>query len=507
MNGADFVPPARHPTLRSSRSFGMIFSSFIFIFVFLPLAVGGYYLFGRKSVKSANRWLLAASFFFYGWWNIGFLPLMLILIVCNYAIGLALHRFRYKKALLVLGIGTNLAVLGYYKYTDFFIQTINRILHTGWSLHNIILPLGISFYTFQALSYIIDVYMQKTQPEKSFSAFALYISLFPQLIAGPIVDHKMMIPQFASKERHRFNAQNFSSGITLFAFGVFKKVVIADRLSPVVADVFGHISTLTFTDAWIGVLSYALQLYFDFSAYSEMAIGLGNMLNLTFPSNFDSPYQACSMIDFWRRWHISLGSWIRNYIYIPLGGNRNGERRKMINLLIAMTLCGLWHGAGFKYIAWGMLHGTFLVVNHRWRRFAKRHDMHMPKIAGWAMTFGATCIGWALFRAPSLRSGISLVKTMLNLHKLSLPAGGKVENLLAFLQYFGVPFAKYPDYPYGLLMALLVVVFCVPSAERLVAAHFRASWKWLCASSAALAYSLYLLAVNQNLSEFLYFQF
>lgn len=485
----------------------MLFSSFEFIFLFLPVTISGYYLLGRKSLRAANIWLLVASIFFYAWWDVRFLPLLIASILMNFLTGLAIARFCFKKFFLIIGIVLNLGLLAFFKYTDFFIQTMNRAVGTDWNFLHLVLPLGISFYTFQALSYIIDVYLGKTNVEKSFLNLALYISLFPQLIAGPIVDHKMMIPQFSSEERHRFNADNFSFGITLFAFGLFKKIVIADALSPTVADIFGRISSLTMLDAWVGVISYTFQLYFDFSAYSEMAIGLGKMLNIDFPTNFDSPYQATSMIDFWRRWHITLGTWIRNYIYIPLGGNRKGERRKKLNLFIAMTLCGFWHGAGFRYIAWGMMHGGFLVINHWWRKFSRAHTLHIPRIFSALLTFGCVVSGWAVFRAPSLRDGLRLIKRMFNLHKFALPSGGKIENLFSFLHYFKVQFVEVKNYPFAFLLLLSVLVFCLPSAQKVVTKYFRASWKWLIVSFAALFYSLYTMAGNSNLSEFLYFQF
>mgnify|MGYP002855977928 FL=1 len=485
----------------------MHFSSFEFIFLFLPITLAGYYFFARKSVRASNVWLLASSFFFYAWWDVRFLPLLLASILVNFLTGLLIGRFRFKKVFLVIGIVVNLGFLGFFKYADFFIQTMNRAFKTDWNFLHLVLPLGISFYTFQALSYIIDVYLGKTNAEKSFVNLALYISLFPQLIAGPIVDHKMMIPQFSSPERHKFNAENFSFGMTLFSFALFKKVVIADSLSPVVADVFSRVSSLTMLDAWVGVLAYTFQLYFDFSAYSEMAIALGKMLNIDFPTNFDSPYQATSMIDFWRRWHITLGTWIRNYIYIPLGGNRKGEKRKLLNLFVAMTLCGFWHGAGFRYIDWGMMHGGFLVINHLWRKFSRSHNLRIPRLFSGMLTFGCVAAGWAMFRASSLRDGLRLIKRMVNPRGFALPAGGKIENLLSFLHYFKVQFISVPNYPFAFLLLLSVLVFCLPSAQKIVTERFRASWKWLFATLAALSYSLYTMAGGANLQEFLYFQF
>lgn len=484
----------------------MLFSSFEFIFLFLPFTLAGYFLLGKKSVWAANLWLLILSFFFYGWWDIRFVPLLFASIVFNFSVGTGIIKTRFKSAFLLLGVVVNVGLLFFFKYTDFFIQTMNRAVKTDWNFLNLVLPLGISFWTFTQTAFLVDAYRGEAK-QTSFWDYALFVMIFPHLIAGPIIDHKLMIPQFADKERHSFNAANFSLGITLFAFGLFKKVVIADRLSPVVADIFGRVSSLSMLDAWVGVISYSFQLYFDFSAYSEMAIGLGKMLNIDFPTNFDSPYQATSIIDFWRRWHITLGSWIRNYIYIPLGGNRKGERRKMLNLFAAMTLCGFWHGAGFRYIAWGMMHGAFLTTNHWWRKFSREHRLHIPKILSAILTFCCVASGWAVFRAGSLRDGLRIIKRMFNFHKFALPAGGKIEHLFAFLHYFKVQFVATPNYPYALLLLLCVFVFCIPNAQKIVTSRFKANWKWLFAMGAAFVYSLYTIAGNQNLSEFLYFQF
>lgn len=316
-----------------------------------------------------------------------------------------------------------------------------------------------------------------------------------------------MIPQFIEEKRHRIDFNNFSLGITLFIFGLFKKVVIADYLSPVVSDVFSRINTLSMLDAWVGVIAYTFQLYFDFSAYSEMSIGLGKMMNIDFPTNFDSPYQATSIIDFWRRWHVTLGSWIKNYIYIPLGGNRKGITRKLLNLFIAMAICGFWHGAGFRYIAWGMLHGGFLVINHLWREFAKKHNLYIPSFLGAIITFICVCSGWAIFRANSLIEGLRLIKKMFNVSKFVLPAGGKIENVFSFLHYFGIQFINTTAYPYAILLLLLVIVICIPSAQRIVIENFKPTYKWLILTFVCFIWCLYTMSGNADLSEFLYFQF
>ena len=483
----------------------MLFSSFEFILLFLPITLIGFYLVPKKNIRAGNMYLLVCSFFFYGYWNILYLPLLFFSIAFNYAFGNLLEKAKAKKLVLSAAVCANVALLGYFKYTNFFLSITNNAFGTHFPLQNIVLPLGISFYTFQAISYIADVYLGKTKAEKNILNLALYISLFPQLIAGPIVDHKMMIPQFESGKTHRINFDNLSFGFTLFAFALLKKIVIADRLSLAASDVFSRANSLTMIDAWAGVLAYTLQLYFDFSAYSEMAIALGKMLNIDFPTNFDSPYQANSIIDFWRRWHITLGNWIRNYIYISLGGNRKGFARKMLNLFAAMTVCGFWHGAGEQFILWGMLHGLLLVINNLWRRT----KIELPTAICRVLTFLSVMFLWVFFRASSISDALKIICSLFDFRHFMA-----VSESSPFLR-FKIPFVAVSDsvrtFPLfktlAFIFPLLVAVHFAPNAQRFLSAHFKTNTRYLIIASLAMAAALIALFVQKNQAEFLYFQF
>ena len=332
----------------------MLFNSYIFIFVYLPVVFATYFFLGKYAGhKLAIFSLVVASFVFYGYWDCHYVPLLFASICFNYLIGRCITKSLKKKAWLLLGISGNVLLLGYFKYTDFFLDTVNYVSGNNlFELPHIILPLGISFFTFTQTAYLIDAYRCQTAPQ-SFLAYCEFVTIFPHLIAGPIINHKEMIPQFIAAENFSIKIRNVACGIALFTMGLFKKVVIADNLSPWVDKAFSNVDSLTFIEAWAGAISYTFQLYFDFSGYSEMAVGLGLMFNLRFPLNFNSPYQARSIIDFWRRWHMTLGLWVKDYLYIPMGGNRHGEWKKMRNLLVSMLIIGLWHGAGWTFVLWG----------------------------------------------------------------------------------------------------------------------------------------------------------
>lgn len=330
----------------------LLFNSYAFIFLFLPITFFVFFGLGKLRQKNyAISWLVLASFLFYAYWDYRYVPLLFSSILFNYFVGKEIER-KQEKHWLYFGILVNVALLGYFKYMDFFLATANDVIGTIFDLPHIVLPLGISFFTFTQTAYLIDAYRGEAR-NHSFATYCEFVTIFPHLIAGPILNHKDMIPQFIAERNFQIDYKNIASGLTIFIVGLFKKVVIADSLSPWVADVFSHTDKVTFLEAWIGAMGYTFQLYFDFSGYSEMAIGLGLMFNLRLPVNFNSPYQARSIIDFWRRWHMTLGLWVRDYLYIPLGGNRHGELAKMRNLFIAMLIIGLWHGAGWTFVFWG----------------------------------------------------------------------------------------------------------------------------------------------------------
>ncbi len=339
----------------------MLFNSFEFIFAFLPVIFIVYFLLTKLRLILASKiWLVAGSIFFYSWWNIAYLPLLLISLFFNFVVGSALGKENLrmnKKALLVAGIIINAAFLGYYKYSDFFITNINSAFNSNIELLNLALPLAISFFTFEQIIYLVDSYRGETK-DYSLLDYSLFVTFFPKLIAGPIVYHNEIIPQFTSTMKKVINWKNISTGIFIFSIGLFKKVVIADSFAVWASQGFDQIETLTFFEGWITSLSYTFQLYFDFSGYCDMAIGIALLFNIHLLVNFNSPYKATDIQDFWRRWHITLGRFLTQYLYIPLGGNRKGKVRTYINIMIIFLVSGFWHGAGWTFIFWGFLHGS-----------------------------------------------------------------------------------------------------------------------------------------------------
>lgn len=404
----------------------MLFNSYEFILLFLPITLLVFHLIGKQGERRlAIAWLVGASLFFYGWWNPAYLILMLFSILFNYGIGisLGLSRVFSKKIILAFGIIVNLSVLGYYKYANFFVDNLNAISNADIVFEQVILPLAISFFTFQQVAYLVDTFKGETR-EYSFLHYCLFVTFFPQLIAGPIVHHKEMLPQFEKDSLYRLRADNLAIGFTIFAIGLFKKVMIADSISAYATPVFSAAEigvVLTFFEAWTGSIAYSLQLYFDFSGYSDMAIGLARMFGIRLPVNFSSPYKSTSVIEFWRRWHITLSRFLRDYLYIPLGGNRGGKLKRHKNLMITMILGGLWHGAGWTYIIWGGLHGLYLLINHSWVEFRRLlfNGRKYPDIfrkIGWILTIIAIVIAWVPFRAESFEGAISILTSMSGLN-------------------------------------------------------------------------------------------
>ncbi len=413
----------------------MLFNAFEFLFAFLPLTLLGYFWIGRRGHEPAIIWLVLASLFFYGWWNPVYVPLIIGSILVNYGIGrrlgqvVQLGRRAGARWLLALGITLNLALLGWYKYASFGVETLNATLDTDFHLHAIVLPLAISFFTFQQIAYLVDAYQGITR-EYRFSHYLLFVTFFPQLIAGPIVHHKEMLPQFLRSESLRPQIANIAVGATIFAIGLFKKTVLADGVAIYATPVFDRAADggmVTFFDAWGGALAYTWQLYFDFSGYSDMAIGAARMFGIRLPQNFHSPYKATSIVEFWRRWHMTLSRFLRDYLYIPLGGNRHGPVKRYRNLMLTMLLGGLWHGAGWTFIIWGALHGAYLAINHAWDRFwgaiAPRPLLPaaVARLLAWAVTFLAVVVGWVFFRAADLDTALRLLSAMFGFNGVALP--------------------------------------------------------------------------------------
>ena len=414
----------------------MLFNSYEFIFCFLPLAFACFYGLGRYgSRKLAIAFLSGASLFFYGWWNPAYLWVLVSSILFNYAVGGVLSGKRVllysipKKAMVVAGISCNLLLLGYFKYANFALTSINFALESDLFIGTIILPLGISFFTFQQITFLIDSYKGETN-EYNFLQYCLFVTFFPQLIAGPIVHHKEMLPQFNTVTISRLNLGNLSVGVSIFTIGLLKKTVLADSIAVYATPVFSSAEngvSLGFFTAWGGTLAYTLQIYFDFSGYSDMAIGLGWMFGILLPLNFNSPYKANNIIEFWKRWHITLSRFLKDYLYIPLGGNRKGQARRYFNLMATMLLGGLWHGAGYTFVIWGALHGLYLAINHGFRsiRLALGHDLTKSNVWGRGVarltTFVAVSVAWIFFKASSLEGAQNVMHGVIGLNGFVLP--------------------------------------------------------------------------------------
>lgn len=503
----------------------MLFNSYGFILFFLPVVVLGYFYLARIDHRFSAGWLASASLFFYGYWNPAYIGLLLASIACNYSFGRWLaradikHNDLGKKRLLMVAIGINIVLLCYYKYANFFLGNINAVAGSHLSLGAIILPLGISFFTFTQIAFLVDAYQGKVK-EYNFTHYLLFVTYFPHLIAGPIIHHKEMMPQFSSPATYRINAEHFAVGLTIFVLGLSKKVLIADSLAGHANPFFNAVShgqTLALSDAWAGALAYTLQLYFDFSGYSDMAIGLSLMFNIRLPINFDSPYKSTNIIDFWRRWHMTLSRFLRDYLYFPLGGNRKGVSRRYLNLMATMLLGGLWHGAGWTFVIWGGLHGLYLMINHGWRDFKKRMNWgdggRLAKVFAGTITFLSVVVGWVFFRSDSLAAASSMLSSMVGMNGLLnrwVPAREALK----------------------LVIPCLMLVWFMPNVRQMLLKYkptfediadiktpAPVPWgrfaKWLCwkpspfvALIGGIFFFVVLLAIGANhTSEFLYFQF
>ena len=385
----------------------MVFSSTIFIFAFLPSVLLAYYILGKKV---RNYVLLLASLFFYAWGGVDYLKILIASIIINYIFGLLIDKVsdntRLKKVILTIGVVLNLGILFYYKYYDFFVENTNLVFNTNFQLKYIALPIGISFFTFQGMSYIIDIYRKDGKVNKNPFAVALYISFFPQLVAGPIVKYKTVDDQIRNRKE---SIEYFSYGINRFVMGLAKKVIIADILGAMADNIFNlYYSGIDTPTAWIGAICYTFQIYYDFSGYSDMAIGLGYMFGFKFMENFNYPYISKSITEFWRRWHISLSTWFKEYLYIPLGGNRRGN--VYFNLFVVFLVTGVWHGAAWTFVIWGLWHGLFILIERAIRN--KKWYINIPNIIKHIITMLIVILGWVLFRADNLEQAIGFIKTM-----------------------------------------------------------------------------------------------
>lgn len=444
----------------------MLFHSYLFIFVFLPVTIGLFCLLQKfGNARLMTGWLLLVSLVFYGWWNPVYIALIGFSVVANFMTGRIIQsrydRGKPVRAFLIGGIILNLAILAWFKYANFFADI------AAIELPHIILPLAISFFTFQHIAFLSDVAKGHIR-DSNFADYCLFITFFPQLIAGPIVRYHEIMPQFADKSVFGVNAKNLAVGMTFFAIGLFKKLVIADQialLSDPVFDMADQGGTVYLTEAWLAALAYSMHIYFDFSAYSDMALGLAFIFGIQLPINFFSPYKAANIIDFWRRWHITLSRFLRDYIYIPLGGNRHGKTRRYLNVSATMILGGLWHGAGWNFLIWGGLHAVFLAVNIAWQNLCRQRGIApfaglCGHIISVTMTFMVVTIAWVFFRAETLDGALSMFKAMMGVNGVSLPRQTP-ELLQNIVQSTGMTFyniGALPAVNQSLTNALLIIV-------------------------------------------------
>ncbi len=518
----------------------MLFNSFQFIFVFLPGVLVGFFLLARVSDRLAAGWLTVASLVFYGWWDARYVALLLGSIGFNFVLGTRIARQRTSPrsnggtALLVVAITVNLALLAYFKYTVFFLTNLQAFTGHIAALPDIVLPLGISFFTFTQIAFLVDAH-RGIAHEYKFMHYALFVTYFPHLIAGPILHHREMMPQFRQRTTYQLDWNSIAVGLTMFIIGLFKKTVIADDMAGFVTPAFNAAAAgtpLTLLEAWGAALAYTFQIYFDFSGYTDMALGASRMFGIVLPLNFMSPYKARNIIDFWRRWHITLSRFLRDYVYIPLGGNRRTTERRFANLMATMLIGGLWHGAAWTFVVWGGLHGIYLCVNHGWRSLRRRLKVAAFPASGalaTLITFVAVVVAWVFFRAPDLATAVSVIAGMAGQHGIVLPmqwqppAGG----VHTWLVNHGVQFRDVAHFnrvaQFNWLCFLLALCWLAPNTQQILAPYrpalmtprygdlgsagfltWRPNLAWL---SALVASGLFALLSIERYSEFIYFRF
>ncbi len=465
----------------------MIFNSFIFIFGFFPIT---FLIF--RFLKGKNRryiWLTVMSYIFYGWWNWRFTGLMLLATLIDFFAGIFLGKTddpKKRKIILIISLCANLGLLGFFKYFNFSIDAIRSLtnlfnLSPNLPTLNIILPIGISFYTFHTMSYSIDIYRRKIAPTKNFFEFSCYVSLFTQLVAGPIIRFSQIKEDLENIDQAP-STDRFHIGLSMFIIGLAKKIIIADSIARIINPMFQNIEALNSLCAWIAILGYTYQLYFDFSGYSDMAVGLGYFFGFHIPQNFNSPYKSINITDFWRRWHISLSSWLKDYLYVSLGGNRKGKTRTYINLFLTMLLGGLWHGASWTFVFWGAYHGALLAIDKMTMRF----QILLPRFIQKITTFLLVVIGWVFFRNAKFSDAWLMLKKMFgfqNLGTYSLPQNIFIEALI----FLGISF--------------FITIFLPNTFE--IKYSSRAKYAIL----AALIFVACLIMMNYQQSVFLYYQF
>jgi alginate O-acetyltransferase complex protein AlgI len=485
----------------------MLFNSYEFIFLFVPIAYWGYFALNRrKYVIAAKVWLLVASLFFYSWWNIVYLPLLVVSVLVNFMLSNTMYRANSqgkKKALLIAGIAFNIGMLGYFKYMDFFISNINLIADTHYNLLHLALPLAISFFSLQQITFLVDSY-EGLVKERKFLDYAIFVTFFPQLIAGPIVHHEEMMPQFASLRHKIRQYRHVAAGIFIFAIGLFKKVVIADTFAVWATGGFDHADQLNMIAAWATSLSYTFQLYFDFSGYADMAIGTALLFNIRLPINFNSPFKATSIIEFWHRWHITLSNFLSTYLYTPIVKSFKTLtfHKAMLATVITMAIAGIWHGPSWLFVTFGLMHGLALALNHYWRQLGIR----LYSWVGWLLTFNFINLASVPFRARTVEDMFKVYSGMFG-GDIVLPLA--LEQKFAVLSNYGVVFGELFGALAGSretlysIIAAVVAVLVLPNSSQLLQ-RFKSNIITLLFTLVLLVYSLILL---NKPSEFLYFNF
>lgn len=492
----------------------MLFNSYEFLFGFMPLVMGGFFAlvaFGMRRL--ACSWLTLASVFFYGYWAPQYMVLLVGSIAFNFLLSQPISWCAEKgnmagaRRLMIFAVAVNLLTLAYFKYANFFIDTVNTLSGSPLPALDVVLPIGISFFTFTQIAFLVDCYEGKVN-EPDFLYYLLFVTYFPHLIAGPVLHHAEMMPQFSSRDTYRWQTRNISIGLIFFSIGLFKKVVLADGIQPYVGPVFDHGTPPDLITAWGAALAYTLQLYFDFSGYSDMAIGLSKLFNVDLPINFNSPYRSKNISEFWRRWHMTLSRFLRDYLYVRMGGNRHGQFRRYANLMATMLLGGLWHGAGWTFVVWGGLHGLFLVINHGWQKLfpakpgepASLHGRLLAQI----VTFGAVVVAWVFFRAHTFDDAVRVIAGMAGANGWTPGDGSAIDTR----QWFWIAFS-------------MSIVWFLPNSQEIVrrwvapgatavkvalADRFHVRWLGV---GASLSLVLLLAVINgsRGVSEFIYFNF
>jgi alginate O-acetyltransferase complex protein AlgI len=500
----------------------MLFNSASFIFLYMPIVFIGMFWLARHSHRMAALWLGLASLAFYAVWDARFVLLLLASITFNYGMGywIGIKRTtdsKQAKYSLVAAITVNLILLGYFKYTNFFITSTNQFIGSHIPALDIILPLGISFFTFTQIAFLVDTYLGIAR-EYNFIHYLLFVTYFPHLIAGPILHHKQMMPQFADPLTYQMNAEKIGIGLSIFFIGLAKKVVLADSLATYATPVFAAAdkgSLITFFDGWAGALSYTFQLYFDFSGYSDMAIGLSLLFGVSLPINFSSPYKAYNIIEFWRRWHVTLSNFLRDYLYIPLGGNRHGKLSRYRNLMITMLLGGLWHGANWTFVLWGGLHGLYLAINHFWHEIRNRFGFPFRKasligrVLGIFLTFVFVVLAWVIFRAQTIKGAQAILEGMFGVNGFVFPE--RVAEIIPAARNYVSLVETMPLLGNGTVLGIFVQL-CLLGVSFFIC--------WWCPATQSMSQRARLLAITLSFgfvvqavlfghapSEFLYFQF